>query len=289
MVQKCLHKKLRWSKQTGRPIDKIAEQYVPTADYINRVARYIPYRAKCMEKLREQLFPEEHKRRTAGLPTSILSTDSQTKKSIANVEAQKHLIVSKALFPLALADSSGLPIKGQKSNTTKSFKARYKDATPKVFLNALPDMWVPGCVIVEGMFMLNTTPLSSHRTFADYANFLNRRYVLPNFAKGAKEVHILFDNPGRLPQTPKSFERKRRDLQATVIVGHVCDAIEDSRYIPSKWREDIVDCRNCKRILVLYLAKYYMKNLPTQLQPGKKLVLAGCFDGHREDTAWLIT
>ena len=105
--------------------------------------------------------------------------------------------------------------------------------------------------------MLNTTPLSSHRTFADYANFLNRRYVLPNFAK---EVHILFDNPGRLPQTPKSFERKRKDLQATVIVGHVCDAIEDSRYIPSKWREDIVNCTNCKRILVLYLAKYYMKN-----------------------------
>ena len=75
--KQCLHKKLRWSKQTGRPIDKIAEQYVP--------------------------------------------------------------------IPLALADSSGLPIKGQKSNTTKSFKPRYKDATPKVFLNALPDMLVPGC------------------------------------------------------------------------------------------------------------------------------------------------
>ena len=29
MVQKCLHKKLKWSKQTGRPIDKIQEQYVP--------------------------------------------------------------------------------------------------------------------------------------------------------------------------------------------------------------------------------------------------------------------
>ena len=29
VVQKCLHKKLKWSKQTGQPIDKIAEQYVP--------------------------------------------------------------------------------------------------------------------------------------------------------------------------------------------------------------------------------------------------------------------
>ena len=42
--------------------------------------------------------------------------------------------------------------------------------------------------------MLNTTPLSSHRTFAGYANFLNMRYVLPNFAKCAKEVHILQDD-----------------------------------------------------------------------------------------------
>ena len=29
VVQKCLHKKMKWSKQTGRPIDRIAEQYVP--------------------------------------------------------------------------------------------------------------------------------------------------------------------------------------------------------------------------------------------------------------------
>ena len=82
-------------------------------------------------------------------------------------------------------------------------------------------MWVPSCVIVEGMFMLNTTPLGSHRTFTEYANFLSTRFVLPHYAKGAKEVHIIFDNPGRLPQTPKYFERNRRDSQARVIVGHV--------------------------------------------------------------------
>ena len=29
MVQKYLHKKLKWSKQTGKPVEKIAEQYVP--------------------------------------------------------------------------------------------------------------------------------------------------------------------------------------------------------------------------------------------------------------------
>ena len=128
MVQKCLHKKLKWSKQTGRPIDKIHEQYVP--------------------------------------------------------------------LPLALAESNGMPIKGQKNNTTKALKARYKDASPPVFLNALPRTWVPECVMVEGMFMLNTSPLGSHRTFADYANFLRKRFLTPHFTNGAREVHLLFDDPG---------------------------------------------------------------------------------------------
>ena len=104
MVQKFLHKKLKWSKQTGKPVEKIAEQYVP--------------------------------------------------------------------IPLALADSNDMPIKGQKSNATKAQKSRYKDAKPKMFSNSLPEGWVAGCVIVEGMIMVNTTPLGNHRTFADYANFL---------------------------------------------------------------------------------------------------------------------
>ena len=50
-----------------------------------------------------------------------------------------------------------------------------------------------------------------------------------------------------------------------------------------------MNCKNCKHNLVLYLARYYMKNLPKQIQTGKGLLLAGCFDGPIEDTAWLIT
>ena len=30
----------------------------PTQDYIHRIANYIPYRNKCVENLRKQLFPE---------------------------------------------------------------------------------------------------------------------------------------------------------------------------------------------------------------------------------------
>ena len=109
VVQKCLHKKLKWSKQTRKPVEKIAEQYVP--------------------------------------------------------------------IPLALVDSNGMPIKRQKSNATKALKSRYKDAKPKVFSNSLPEGWVAGSVIVEGMIMVNTTPLGNHRTFVDYAHFLGKRFL----------------------------------------------------------------------------------------------------------------
>lgn len=100
-----------------------------------------------------------------------------------------------------------MPIKGQKSNSTKTFKARYKDAIHPVFLNTLSENWIPECVMLEGMIMLSTLPLCSHINFADYANFLSKRFLTPHFTNGAREAHLIFDNPGRLQQTPKHFEQ----------------------------------------------------------------------------------
>lgn len=42
----------------------------PSRDYIHRVASYVPYRAKCLENLREQRFPEDH---APNVPTSIFA------------------------------------------------------------------------------------------------------------------------------------------------------------------------------------------------------------------------
>ena len=155
LVQKCLHKKLKWCKQTKKPVETLAEQYIP--------------------------------------------------------------------LPLAIASSDGSPLKGQKSYSTKAIETRYKESSPAVILNGLPQGWKPECSIIDGMFIINTTPLGTHRTLADYAQFLIRRFILPQFSKGSKEVHVIFDNPGRLQQTPKYFERLRRDAIAPVATGHTCD------------------------------------------------------------------
>ena len=67
--------------------------------------------------------------------------------------------------------------------------------------------------------MLNTTPLGSHRTLADYARFLITRFIVPQFTRGSREVYVIFDNPGRLQEIPKQFERRRRDHSATVVTA----------------------------------------------------------------------
>ena len=56
----------------------------PTQDYIHRVANYIPYRNKCLENLRDQLFPEEKK----GIFKAVINTDNRCKykKHQANIE-----------------------------------------------------------------------------------------------------------------------------------------------------------------------------------------------------------
>ncbi len=70
------------------------------------------------------------------------------------------------------------------------------------------------------MFLINTTPLVIHCTMKDYAQFLVRRFAVPHFAKGVKEVHVVFDNPLNNLRTPKAFEHSRRDAEHSVTADH---------------------------------------------------------------------
>ena len=49
-----------------------------------------------------------------------------------------------------------------------------------------------------------------------------KRYVLTQFWKGCLEVHVIFDNPGQLQNTPKFFKHMRRDVAATLKGDHSC-------------------------------------------------------------------
>lgn len=70
----------------------------------------------------------------------------------------------------------------------------------------------------------------------------------------------------------------------------MCDEVNGACQIPSRWREDMINCRNCKRNLVLFLARHYMKTMPRQLQPGIFSLFGRLLcDGYIKHTAWCIT
>ena len=115
------------------------------------------------------------------------------------------------------------------------------------------------------------------------------RFILPQFTKGSKEVHVIFDNPGRLQLTPKYFERLRRDAIAPVATGHTCDEFHSHRIIPSKWRENILNCRLCKCNLVCFVTQYFLHNIARHLRQDNIFLVAGGFQGAIQDTAWFVS
>ena len=97
-------------------------------------------------------------------------------------------------LPLAICDSNENTNKGQKSYSTKHYEARYHDAIPTIFDCKRP--WTPEVIIMEGMFLINVTPLNQHKTLPDYCKFLMERFIVTEFKKGCQEIHVIFDNPG---------------------------------------------------------------------------------------------
>ena len=130
-----------------------------------------------------------------------LSEQKVTKSHVTQLEKDKKLVLSamkrKMQFsritgmpiekpgeqlielPLAISDNTGDLLKGQKCYTTRSLESRYKTANTQVFVPKL--QWKPECSIFEGMFLINITPLASHKTLSDYAEFLMRRFILSEF------------------------------------------------------------------------------------------------------------
>ena len=71
-------------------------------------------------------------------------------------------------LPRAIATSTGQPVKGTKANTTKAYEKRYEHAFPPVFRSSIPPRWIPTTVVMEGMFLINITPWSAHKSMGEY-------------------------------------------------------------------------------------------------------------------------
>ena len=187
-------------------------------------------------------------------------------------------------LPRAIADINGIPQKGQKSVTTTFFQKKYGE---KVFLDKFPPGWKPQSAILEGMFLINTTPLKIHSSMLEYTTFIFVRHAGKYITAGVNEVHIVFDDPGRFDFHPKDIERTRREsTNNSGVHEHV--HIDDQTKIPSKWRE-LLGCRTCKRLLVEYVGECILRIAPKYLQNDQKVIVGGACEAPDRDHAWSIT
>ena len=188
-----------------------------------------------------------------------------------------------SLLPRSLADTHGLPHKGNKSKWTDKLKGRYKsDTTP--FLSCLE--WTPDIAIIDSMFIINTNPLRQHKTLEQYSDFLFRQHAVPRYSLGISEVHFVFDTPTRMDFNPKFFEQKRRDTNSAKEHSHLIFTPQSS--IPKPWRE-FLNCRTCKRSIIEALGLAFCRRAPEHLRIGQKLILSGCLAGDLQDQGWEVT
>ncbi|VDI64212.1 Hypothetical predicted protein [Mytilus galloprovincialis] len=122
--------------------------------------------------------------------------------------------------------------KVKKSWATSVFKKMY----PVSFISSLPPppLNTDIAYVIDGMFIINTIPLSVHKTFLDYARFLFDKWVVrPHFQFKATEVHLVFDHPNRQGTSPKDIERSRRDISDQTVEF---DQLSPATDLPSNWR-----------------------------------------------------
>ena len=114
-----------------------------------------------------------------------------------------------SLLPRAIANEDGHPHKANKSHWTNKLQSRYQSAEPSVFVNSLP--WVPQAVIVDAMFIINTTPLRRTTTMTDYTKLLFRQFASEHYKAGTTEVHFIFDKLAEKQFNPKYYEHIRKE------------------------------------------------------------------------------
>ena len=92
----------------------------------------------------------------------------------------------------------------------------------------------------------------------EYTHLLLNQYVRPHFRAGVQEVHVIFDSPGSMRETPKELEQRRRDSSVEHCENHECVHLSSTTEIPSKWRA-LLACRKCKQCLTRYLGHEMLK------------------------------
>ena len=182
-----------------------------------------------------------------------------------------------SMYPRAIADENGHPVKGVKSVWKDKLKKRYPGPTARVVSNVLPSEWNADAVILDAMFFINCKPLRNTETMMNYSIFLFNRFLLPHFQAQVNEVHLLFDAPSDgLLFNPKLYEQSRRD-KGKGSTPHQHMTFTPSTKITAAGWSSIIACRQCKRAIIEAIGLSFMQSVRLKLKLGQTLYMSGCF------------
>lgn len=165
------------------------------------------------------------------------------------------------------------------------------DCTPPVITTSFPQGRTPSTEVMEDMFLINMTPWSAHTNIADYADFLLKQHILLHYRSGTTEVHLLFDDPECQAASPKYFERAHRDKINQTPDDHICVNFITDMLNPSKWKQDTLSCRKCKRNLVSFLSQYLVQHIYYRTETATRIsrfMTAGRFSGALQNKALVV-
>ena len=97
-------------------------------------------------------------------------------------------------LPRVLIGEDLFPYKSNKSSATEYLRKRYSQLP--LVIEYPPHHWTPHTAILEGMFMIQTSPVPTTSCMREYAQLLLAQYIRPHFRAGVQEVHVVLTAPG---------------------------------------------------------------------------------------------
>ena len=185
-------------------------------------------------------------------------------------------------LPSAFALPNGLPYSASKCSTTQFYQNRYSGNVKDLFSDKL-DHSKYECAILEGMFLLNTSPLGSCTTYLEYGEFFLRRWIETYFRLGYSEVHVIFDDCANTEIGPKDIERRKRDDKSNTAKDIL--VIEEQSHLPGKDWMMFLSNRHNKSLLCNFLSLHIANYGHAKCQSGQAIVVSGGFLGSMKNKA----
>ena len=110
----------------------------------------------------------------------------------------------------------------------------------------------------------------------NYTTFLLKHFHSQHSQLGIPEIHVVFDDPGRLMNHPKALSEPAKIQN---ISQHEHYHFTDDAQIPWKWHDGLLACCPCKDSLVEYLGSTMLRGATSLLSGSQWIVVASASQG----------